>query len=250
MRILHALTVGNGRRTSRSINVTSWVDHRYLNSLRPTGLDQVPVLELLHTMFPDVMATSAETLAKAVDGTDFATDLYRDADNTLVVMLHDTTGTVLSLLWPIGLRPSAPSDATSIVGYRGNVFIVDPGNPGVVPLPAAAPGHADFSWGQPGPGAVSLYLAIVHYVQGSQAPTPRPRFQDHPDSLYGWLIRQDPKRELRLRWPDAVRMVRADAPLRTVARTAATHRSGFAGTTQAALFPVPKRAARAGGTTR
>jgi hypothetical protein len=242
---LYALTVGNGRRTSRSIHVTSWVDHQYLTSLRSTDTDEVPALELLHTLFTDVTSTSAATLSKVIDLTDFGTDLYRDADETLVVRHNGSGGELLSLLWPVGLRPIEPTDVTTIVGYRGNVFITNPDTGAVVPLPAATTGRTSFGWGHPGPEVVNLYLALVHYVQGVQAPTPRPRYQDHPDSLYGWLIRQSPQRELRLRWPDAVRMVRADEPLRAAARDAATNRSGFGNSGQAALFPAPMRAAHA-----
>ena len=244
MRILYALTVGHERRTSRSLHITSWADHQYLASLRSTDLDEVPIVELLNTLFSDVPSTSAATLSKVIDITDFATDLHRDGNDTLVIRHHDNTGAVLSLLWPIGLRPTEPTDRTSIVGYRGNVYVVNAGCTGVMPLPAAAIGRSDLGWGHPGPATVNLYLALVHCVQGVQAPAPRPRFQEHPDSLYGWLVRQDADRELRLRWPDAVRMVRADAPLRTVARSANGHQSDLRGTGQAALFPAPLRAAR------
>lgn len=245
---MFALTVGNGHHTSRSIHATNRVVQQYLASLRSTDLDDVPVLELMRTLFADIPSTSTATLYKIIDIGDFTTGLYRDAAGTLVIRHHDAAGPLLSLLWPVVGRPgSVPSVArgeTSILGNDGNVFLVDEASGDLVPLPAATADRCGYGWGSPSTEVINLYLAIVHAVSGVRAPVPRPQFRDHPDSLYGWLLRKDRRRELRLSHADLTRMVRADEPLRLAARKAANRP-----TTQR-MTPPPRFATARGSTGR
>jgi hypothetical protein len=215
---LFALAIGHGHQTSRSIHATNRVVQQYLASLRSTDLDDVPVLELLHTLFSDVPSASTATLYKLLDISDFATGLYRDAAGTLVIRHSDTAGPRLSLLWPVGHLPGRSTENAAIVGQQGNVFLEGDDPSDIVPLPAASAGRCVYGWGSTGPEVVNLYLAIVYTVCGVQAPPPRPHLRDHADSLYGWLVRKDSDRELRISRTDLIRLVRADEPLRLAAK--------------------------------
>jgi len=159
-------------------------------------------------------------------------DLYRDATGTLVVRQQEEEQTRLCLLWPVHQRPKEPNSATEIVGSQGEVFIMDHKSGEVTPLPAVGPGRCEYAWGTTDAEVVNLYLAIVYSVDGVQAPQPRPRHSEHPDSLYGWLARRDKHREICLGWEEARHLVEADRPLRDAAGQAAGQ--GFSST--GALF--------------
>lgn len=218
------LAAGQTRQTRTSVNVNSEVAQQYLASLHPTDLEDVPALELLHTLLIDVSATSAAALTDVVDVDRLRNSVYRDAAGTLVVHRPDHAEPHLALLWPVAQHAEHHKECTTITGAHGDVFVVNNESGDVLPLPAVAPGRCAFGWGSAEAEAVNLYLAIVYSVVGVHAPVPRPRHRDHPCSFYGWLVRRNCDRDLHLGWMDAVRMVRADEPLRQVAAQAA-HRT-------------------------
>ncbi|NNJ63278.1 MAG: hypothetical protein HKP61_20575 [Dactylosporangium sp.] len=215
-------SAGQTRQTHASIPVTSEASQLYAAALQATDPNDVPAIELLRTMFADVSSVSTASLARTISNPSLRTSLYRDAGGTLVVRRHDDADACLSLLWPVGPRKTEHPETTKIVGSRGSVFLADEKSGDVVPLPATATTRHAFGWGMTDHRVVNLYLALVLAVSGERAPVPRPSYRDHPDSLYGWLARQDSRRDLEVPWPAVARMVDDDGPLRRAATDASS----------------------------
>lgn len=201
----------DGNNTSHSMDVNNSVVSSYLHSLRPVDLSEIPLLELLHTLFKNTAVATADALDQYIDAAKRVTEYYRDAAGTLVVRHEEAFRDRLTLLWPVA-RPVDNPTAATVVRGGGGVFVETSG--AVVPLAAAAGDRYGYSWGYRGTGPINLYLALVYAVDGTQAPITLPPEDDDPRSLYGWLRGQDRDAELHIPWPDVVRRVRDDLPLR------------------------------------
>jgi hypothetical protein len=205
-------TLQDGRNTSYSMDVDNSVVRAYLDSLRLVDLSEIPLLELLHTLFKNMAVTTADALDECIDVAKSDSEYYRDAAGTLVVRDEKAFRDRLTLLWPVGRSVDNPTVATVVRGGGDGVFVETSDD--VVPLAAAAVDRCGFSWGYSGTGPINLYLALVYAVDGTQAPITRPPDEDDPRSLYGWLTGRDREAELHIPWPDLVRRVHDDLPLR------------------------------------
>jgi hypothetical protein len=205
-------TLQDGHNTSYSMDVNNSVVRAYLDSLRLVDLSEIPLLELLHTLFTNMAVTTADTLDQCIDVAKSDSEYYRDAAGTLVVRHKKAFGDRLTLLWPVGRSVDNPTEATVVRGGGDEVFVEASGAGDVVPLAAAAVDRHQYSWGYKGTGPINLYMALVYAVDGTQAPIPLS--PDEERSLYGWLTRRDREAELHIPWPDLVRRVHDDLPLR------------------------------------
>lgn len=93
-------------------------------------------------------------------------------------------------------------------------------------MPVEASGANNYSWGRTGRGPINLYMALVYAVDAEEPPITPPELNEHPQSLYGWLTRQNQQAELRLPWPELVRRVRDDRPVRAAVVRAKTAPTG------------------------
>jgi hypothetical protein len=196
------------------LDVDNSVVVAYLRSLRRVDGSEVGLLELLHTLVSNTAVATADTLNVFIAATESVTECYRDAAGTLVVRHEEACGDRLTLLWPVGRSVDNPTEATVVRGGGDEVFVEASGAGDVVPLAAAAVDRHEYSWGHNGTGPINLYMALVYAVDGTQAPITLPPDEDDPRSLYGWLTRQDREAELHIPWPDLVRRVHDDLPLR------------------------------------
>ncbi len=219
-------TLHHGTNTSHSMDVNNSVVGAYLHSLRPVDLNEVGLLELLHTLFSDTAVVTADALDKYVDDAASATGYYRDAAGSLVVRHEEGRRDRLLLLWPVARPVDNPTEVTVVRGCGDEVFIEASGADGIVPLAAAAVDRHNYSWGYAGRGPINLYMALVYAVDAEESPIPPPELNEHPQSLYGWLTGQDRQTELHLPWPELVRRVHDDRPLRAAVVRAKNRSTG------------------------
>jgi hypothetical protein len=135
----------DGNNTSHSMDVTNSVVSSYLHSLRPVDLSEIPLLELLHTLFKNTAVVTADALDQYIDVAKRVTGYYRDAAGTLVVR-HEAFRDRLTLLWPVARPVDNPTEATVVRGGGDGVFVETSG--AVVPLAAAAqaPARSTCTW--------------------------------------------------------------------------------------------------------
>jgi hypothetical protein len=207
-------TLHHGTNTSHSIEINNPTVGVYLNSLQPVNLSEVGLLELLHTLFNNTADATADTLDQYIDEAKGVTAYYRDAAGSLVVRHDIGYRDRLSLLWPVAQPVDNPTEATIVRGDGDEVFIEASAANGMVPLAAAVADRHNYSWGYKGKGPINLYMALVYAIDAEEPPLPPPELNEDPRSLYGWLTRQDRHAELRLSWPELVRRVSDDRPLR------------------------------------
>jgi len=207
-------TLHLGANTNHLIEVNNSVATAYLHNLRPVRLSEVGLLELLHTLFKNTAFATADALHSYVEEVKDATGYYRDAAGTLVVPHENAHHDRLSLLWPVARPVDNPTKVTTVHGSGNEVFVEASGVGGILPLAAATADRYNYSWGYTGTGPLNLYMALVYAVDAEEPPIPPPALHEHPRSLYGWLTNQDQNAELRLPWPELVRRVHDDRPIR------------------------------------
>lgn len=216
-------TLHRGGNTSHRIEVNNTVAEAYFHSLRPIDLSEIGLLELLHTLFNDTAVVTADALDKYVEDVNDATGYYRDAAGSLVVRHDKGHHDRLSLLWPVARPVDNPTKATTVRGSDDEVFVEVSGANGIVPLAAATADRHNYSWGYIDTSPINLYMALVYAVDAEEPPIPPPALNEHPQSLYGWLTRQNRQAELHLPWPELVRRVHDDCPLRAAVVRAKNH---------------------------
>lgn len=75
-------------------------------------------------------------------------------------------------------------------GSGTDVFVVNSGIGGIMPLAAVATDSCGYGWGYSGTGPLNLYRALVYAVSQEVAPVIPYQLYELPQSLVGWITRQ------------------------------------------------------------
>lgn len=205
--------------SQRLIDVDNPVARAYFEGLRPVDASEVGLMELLYTLYHDAKEMRAAVLGRLVEYIDESSGFYRDAADNLIVR-HTVVQSKLSLLWPVRQLVIDPTEATIIHGSGTAAYVLNSGVDGIVPLAAVATDSCGYGWGRTGTGPLNLYRALVYAVSQEVAPIIPYQLYEHPQSLVGWITRQPQNNDFLVTWPEIVRLVNADAPVREAVKRA------------------------------